>query len=116
MERWAEFHIKRGPVSRRGPPLMSHRSGRGGIADYRSIIQTLLLTRDELLDQTWVPSITLADFLRYRVRPCVYFLQTCLLKEGSPEEADVRVLFATEYEELQFHMLTLLGTVVCIFA
>ncbi|KAJ7157409.1 hypothetical protein C8R46DRAFT_1040415 [Mycena filopes] len=80
---------------------------RGELAAFRGRINLLLLTDDELAQPFWQPAISLRNFLQYRVRPAIYFIQYCGLPAPNGKVPDMP---QEEYEELRVIVLRLLGT------
>lgn len=85
-------------------------SERGELAAFRGRIILLLLTDEELRDPFWQPTVSLRNFLQFRVRPATYFIQYCGLPAPNGEVPDMP---AAEREELRCLVLRLVATLVC---
>lgn len=87
---------------------------RYSVGAYRLILSHLSLTRVQLLDRSWVPEVSLSRYFRRRVRPSVYFLQRCLTGDAG-WEGPVLDLTPVDLQEIQYHLVILLATVVRFF-
>ncbi|KAJ6511685.1 hypothetical protein DFH09DRAFT_1100346 [Mycena vulgaris] len=76
----------------------------------RSNVYALLLTSKELMNPDWEPTIPVPNFLRDRVRPCVYLLQRVVCDEGGWNGPAPQVPFV-ECEELRWLVRITLGTI-----
>ncbi|KAJ7127195.1 hypothetical protein C8R44DRAFT_733820 [Mycena epipterygia] len=100
-----QFHI-RAPFLCLATPMLTCVQ----VGAYRLILSHLTLSHEQLLDRSYQPDVPLSDYFRRRIHPCVYFLQRCLTGSAG-SEGPVLDLPPSELEEIQFHLVILLGTI-----
>ncbi|KAJ7441705.1 hypothetical protein FB451DRAFT_1190892 [Mycena latifolia] len=80
------------------------------IADHGAVLEGLLLSPSELMDRSWEPDVSLADFFHLRLRPSIYFLQRCLVGEEGLEGEAIQIP-PEEMVVIRRHMVAAMGMI-----